>query len=515
MQQLGRYELVKVVGVGGMAEVFDAYSVGAGGFRRRVALKRLLPFVADDAAIVRMFFDEARICSALHHPGIVSIVDFGVVDGVPFQVMEFVDGPNAGQAARKLARRGAPMPEVIALHICRAVAHALAYAHAASDAEGPLGIVHRDVKPGNVLLSWEGDVKVADFGIALGRVRSERTEAGHVKGTASFMAPEQLTKQAVDGRADVFALGCVLHYFLAGKSPMTTLGSSAGLLLGEQTPIDPTIAADVAGVIRTATKGSPADRFASMMAMAEALDALLELRGARDLQRDLAAWLTPLRAEWASTEQRGSVGLELTPASGSTGERAFVTRRMVQVENPKIQAPHRPAWWAALLAFGVLVAAIVVAVRVGRREPQPIGGTSARPLASSEAPSRTPPLVSHGADDATEPAVRASGAPSTTGGPTGVAMPSVVRSTPTRAPVASAPEGTGFVRFRVSGEGTATQILVDGVPRGFAPRILELPIGSHKIAFAEGDRTFGARSIDVGIEFSRRAPKDIEVPSAP
>ena len=153
-----------------MAQVIEAVAFGHAGFERRVAIKRLLPQHARDGERRRMFFDEARIGSRMHHGGIVPIFDYGLIDGSEFMAMEYVEGLDALRAVSGSTPDIVPMPEGIALHITAEIAHALAYIHDLRDEDNrALGIVHRDVSPPNILLSWNGDVKLSDFGIALSR----------------------------------------------------------------------------------------------------------------------------------------------------------------------------------------------------------------------------------------------------------------------------------------------------------------------------------------------------------
>src|SRR6185369_12337045 len=185
-----RYRLVRTIASGGMAQVLEAVCQGMDGFERRVAIKRLLPQHLRDGGRRRMFFDEASIGSRLHHGGVVQIFDYGLIDGAAFIAMEFVDGVDALRA--------------VSLHVISEVAHALAYIHDVKDEHGePLGIVHRDVSPQNILLSWDGDVKLSDFGIALSLGREEHTAEGVVKGKMPYMPPEQALGKRVDSAADV------------------------------------------------------------------------------------------------------------------------------------------------------------------------------------------------------------------------------------------------------------------------------------------------------------------------
>src|SRR3954463_12482837 len=179
-----------------MATVIEAVASGHGGFERRVAIKRLLPQHARDGERRRMFFEEARLGSRMHHGGIVPILDYGLIDGSEFMAMEYVDGLDALRAVSGATPDIVPMPEGIALHITAEIAHALAYIHDLRDDENrSLAIVHRDVSPPNILLSWNGDVKLSDFGIALSR--SNAAEEGAIQGKLHYRAPEQARGEPV------------------------------------------------------------------------------------------------------------------------------------------------------------------------------------------------------------------------------------------------------------------------------------------------------------------------------
>src|SRR5215471_14592407 len=173
-----------------MAQVIEAVASGHGGFERRVAIKRLLPQHARDGERRRMFFEEARIGSRMHHGGIVPILDYGLIDGSEFMAMEYVEGLDALRAVSGPTPDIIPMPEGIALHVTAEIAHALAYIHDLRDDENrALAIVHRDVSPPNILLSWNGDVKLSDFGIALSRGGDGEDTAplGGVQGKLHYM----------------------------------------------------------------------------------------------------------------------------------------------------------------------------------------------------------------------------------------------------------------------------------------------------------------------------------------
>jgi serine/threonine protein kinase len=307
-----RYQMVRRLGAGGMAEVYEAVMIGAHGFTRRVAVKQIAAELALIPGLIDQFLDEARLAARLHHAGIVGVLDYGVVDGRPFQVLEFVDGVNASELR---GRAGGRLPVEIALIIAADVAHALDHAHRATDGGRHLGLVHRDVKPGNLLVSWDGDVKLSDFGIAWAHDRAAPTETGVVRGTVPFMAPEQRLRGALDGRTDVYGLGCALHVMLAGASPVEAPAAIAASLLGEPPTIAPEVPADLAAVIARACAPRPDDRFATAGDLADALGRLLAQRLDRDARGHLRGFLATLRP----TRRRPGLldqllGVELVPA---------------------------------------------------------------------------------------------------------------------------------------------------------------------------------------------------------
>jgi serine/threonine-protein kinase len=342
MERVGRYRLERAIGRGGMAEVFEAVAEGEDGFRRRVAVKRVLPNGDPGGARTRMFLDEARIAAQLHHGNIVAVLDYGVVDGAPFQVLEFVDGADAARLAELGAAAGAPMPVEVALYVCAAVAHALAYAHDARDADGrALSIVHRDVSPSNVLVSWAGDVKLTDFGIALAANRTEKTADGITKGKLLYMSPEQATLAGVDARTDVFALGCTLHALVAGESPLAGEGVLMGALAGAALPLASDLPDDVRALVAKATATARARRYEDAHALAAALGRALRARLEEDPRLVAQRWLARVRPGAAPV--RGALDalldLELVLGPGPDDVRCFQSTRATQAVGP--QAPAR------------------------------------------------------------------------------------------------------------------------------------------------------------------------------
>jgi serine/threonine protein kinase len=228
---LGDYLLGERIGAGGMAEVFEAIRQGPRGFRKTVALKRILPRAAEDRAFVSMFVHEAQLVARLDHPNIVQVFDFGESDGELYLAMELVRGVSLGRLMRTLAGRSEALPIETALYVARDVARALTFAHGQRDDEGALlGLVHRDVSPGNVLISAAGHVKLTDFGIAHTHARERHTGERNLRGKIGYMSPEQVTGQPLDDRSDVFTLSIILAEMLTGET-LFAEGSDLDVLL--------------------------------------------------------------------------------------------------------------------------------------------------------------------------------------------------------------------------------------------------------------------------------------------
>jgi serine/threonine-protein kinase len=218
-QKLGRYELVRRLAVGGMAEIYLARLPGVGleGFEKLVVLKRILPQHALDPELLRMFTDEARLSATLTNPHVTEVYDVGADAEAPFFAMEYVHGQNLRQL---LHAHGGPLPIPHAVGIVAAAAAGLHYAHEKRGPGGePMHIVHRDVSPSNVLVSYDGAVKVSDFGIAKWAHQRTQTQEGALKGKFAYMSPEQCRGRALDARSDVFALGTILYELTTGRSP--------------------------------------------------------------------------------------------------------------------------------------------------------------------------------------------------------------------------------------------------------------------------------------------------------
>jgi serine/threonine-protein kinase len=215
--KFGKYSLVDRIAVGGMAEIFLARQAGLEGFEKTIVIKRIRPHLSKQASFVKMFLNEAKLAAQLNHPNIVQIYDLGKIGESYFIAMEYIFGRDMRRIIPKADSLGIPFPMVYALKIASSVCEGLYYAHQKVDLYGnPLNIVHRDVTPENIFVSFDGTVKVLDFGIAKAANQIEQTRAGEIKGKLSYMSPEQCMGKLLDCRSDIFSLGVVLYEWLTG-----------------------------------------------------------------------------------------------------------------------------------------------------------------------------------------------------------------------------------------------------------------------------------------------------------
>jgi serine/threonine protein kinase len=326
---LGPYELGERLGLGGMAEVFVAYRAGPHGFAKKVALKRILPELAQDPRFVAMFCDEARISAPLCHPNIVQVIDFGESQGELFMAMEYVEGVSLAKLLRYVSGRRERFPLGAALFIAHEVLSGLAFAHSACDENGnPLHIVHRDVSPGNVLIGRAGDVKLADFGIVRSAYVDRRTYPGELKGKVGYMSPEQVMGVEVDPRSDLFTVGIILSEMLiarplfSGQNEFDILTKiyEADISAIERYGAD--LSPSVRDVLRQALAKAPNDRFESARDFADALRRLAHVAQIAMDDSELVPWLSTLG---------------VLPSRSGTHE---VTRLPTQLEPAAVQSPR-------------------------------------------------------------------------------------------------------------------------------------------------------------------------------
>jgi serine/threonine protein kinase len=331
-QRLGRYQLVRRLAVGGMAEIYLAQLSGVGieGFEKLVVIKRILPQHALDAELLRMFVDESRLSATLTHPHVTEVYDVGTDGETPFFAMEYVPGANLRQLMQAHARTpgegdtAVPLPLAQAIGIVAAAAAGLHYAHEKRGPGGdPLHIVHRDVSPSNVLVSYDGAVKVSDFGIAKWAYQRTQTQEGALKGKFAYMSPEQCRGKPLDARSDVFALGTILYELTTGLSPFgaaTDFDTLNNLVAGPPRPprwtgereYPPALEA----IVMRALAREPADRTPSAQALQVELEAFARAERLEVSTVALAELMQRLFADdlasWRAAQREGkSLGAHL------------------------------------------------------------------------------------------------------------------------------------------------------------------------------------------------------------
>jgi tetratricopeptide (TPR) repeat protein len=393
LNSLGRYRLTSRIATGGMAEVFLARAVDAlGAEGPAVAVKRLLPHLARDANVVRMFLNEARITAQIRHPNVVRVIELGQHGSEPFIAMELLEGRTWAELRQRAADGGRRMPLGVALCILTQACRGLDAAHKATSDDGrPLALVHRDFTPDNIHVGTSGQVKVIDFGIAKTASLSAGTEPGTLKGKYFYMSPELILAKPVDHRADVFAAGVMLYEQLCGRRPFT--GTSveevvAKIASGKPTPPtqhDPSVSTALEALCLTALHRNPDARFPSLEAFADAIEALggeATVASPAEVAAYVAALFPPAapsgaqpapaprpsapRARWENSLDA------LTGSPANTGAGAFPPRAPAPPPQPPPSAlvprRRRPRW---RLGAAVGVVGLLVGAALALRHPEP------------------------------------------------------------------------------------------------------------------------------------------------
>lgn len=446
---LGRYEIVERLAAGGMGEVFIGRFVGPGGFVKPVAVKRIHPHLASDETFIQMLLDEARVASAIQHPNIVATLDVGCEDGQHYVAIQYVSGNPLSRLIREMKGRGDTLPPWLVAWIGAGVASALHAAHEARSLEGsPLGIVHRDVSPANVILSDAGHPMLLDFGVAKAAQKMHQTEHGQLKGKLPYMAPEVFHGAEVDRTIDVYSLGVMLYESLTGVSPFSRSNDVETIMALQQGTV---------GAPGTLASGID-ERLESVVLTAMAHDRAARFRGADEVERELRQWARSVGAShdaaaaaaWiaevvptrlhARRELLARVGsssstprvvvapareLASSEADAETATEAGptipgVTRAMVR-ERPPRGASRATGALAALAAAAATSVLVVGAVWAMRQSASPVPAPTLGVAATSSA--TEDPVVS-AAPSAPDPPVAAAPAPS--------AAPLVVTAAPAR-----------------------------------------------------------------------------------
>lgn len=481
--RLGRYDLIGRLGQGGMAEVFLAVSTSpVGDVHKLVVIKRVRETLRDDADFIRMFLDEARISARINHPNVVHTYAVEVEDGVPLIVMEYLDGVPLQAIAKRLADR--PWQE--RLPLVWALTQALIglhYVHEFCDYDGlPLGLVHRDIKPGNIFVTFEGQVKVLDFGIAKATMTTDPTTSHAIKGTVRYMAPEMVdAKTEIDRRADVFACGVVLWELVTGRplweglNPLQILRRLANGDIPSLVSMDPMIPAEVGAICRRAMAADPDARQWAADELREDIEAFLHEQPGPLQASTLAALVTDHYRE--EREQRAQAIRARLTRKDTEPLRVHVGDTLPMIWTPTTgpgpPAPAVAAWWrhAKWVAGGAILVGVAVAWPM-------IGGlASDRPPAAADAKAEAPAALAAPAAD--EPSVGAA---------------------PTTPDVGATGASTDRVEMRVAATPPSASLYLDGEPLQGNPAVISIERGDaahHIEARAEGYETKTALVVPV------------------
>jgi eukaryotic-like serine/threonine-protein kinase len=348
-----RYEIDSRLASGGMAEVWRARIRGASGFQKRIVIKTMLTHLASRPDLVQMFVNEAAFAGALGHRNIAHVFDFGLIEGRHFIAMEYVPGVTLRFARKRMLARRERLPIATTLHVMADVCDALESVHGLTDAQGALGLIHRDLSPDNIIVSTSGSAKLIDFGAARATLRTPLPTS--FVGKYRYAAPERIRREAEDARSDIYSAGVILYECLTGTRPFD--GTDAELIraVDSRRPCDPrlrdrALPASVAAMVMKAMAQRPEDRFASARELGVALRACLAKLGASSKERDVTAALAavietraetppPLLIAPATTAEPSAPTSDPRPADSSSDVDALCEVEIVEASGP-IQTPE-------------------------------------------------------------------------------------------------------------------------------------------------------------------------------
>ncbi len=381
--RFGKYLLLDKIAVGGMAELYRAKIIGVQGFEKLIAVKRILPHLTTEDELIKSFIDEAKLAALLNHPNIVQIYDFGHMESSYFLAMEYLIGKDLRFIAKRSKERDLPLGLEHALFIASRVCSALEYAHNLKDFQGkPLHLVHRDISPQNVFITYDGQVKIVDFGIAKAATQSTMTQVGMIKGKVAYMSPEQAVGKAIDHRSDIFAAGTVLYEMLTGNRMLEgdTLTILTRLREGQYVPPGDAIKdlpPKLKSILERALAKDLEDRYQSSADMLADLEECMYDLSLRPSARGLSLCMKDLFEEEIDQEEK-VMHREETERNAShkqteTTDTASVPSRLgeVTVVIPKDEAPavgeakKRGVMYGGIAA-GLAAVILVIALFVGR-----------------------------------------------------------------------------------------------------------------------------------------------------
>jgi serine/threonine protein kinase/thioredoxin-like negative regulator of GroEL len=383
--QLGKYLLLDKMAVGGMAELFRAMITGAEGFEKLVAIKKILPHMATQEEFVEAFIDEAKLAALLHHQNIVQIYDFGCLDSTYFIAMEYLFGKDLRAISQKGHKEGHPLSLDDNLFIFSQVCAGLDYAHQLKDYQGePLNIIHRDISPPNILVTYEGSTKIVDFGIAKAATQTTMTQIGMVKGKIAYMSPEQAAGKAIDRRSDIFSCGILLYEMVTGRrmfegDTLHILSQVKDCIFEQPEHARSDLPDDLYDILHRALQKDPGDRYQSCKEMAADVEECMYKNSMHPTTQCIAKDLKELFAEEIAAEEMtmreiASMGLPHVAeprkaVSEQSAQQVDAEGLISRVESSEIPASERvkPSQGMSRnlwLGFGSLLGAVIALVLV-------------------------------------------------------------------------------------------------------------------------------------------------------
>ncbi len=491
-QTLGKYTLVRKLATGGMAEVFLARADGPMGFQKKLVVKRILPHFGEDQNFINMFLSEARLAAELNHPNVVQIFDFGQTDGTYYIAMEFIDGPNLRSLNKAARETVGPISLPLCARIVALAAEGLGYAHDLKDPTGQvMNLVHRDISPDNVLVSRTGSVKVVDFGIAKASTQPHLTKSGVIKGKLAYMPPEQLAREPLDRRADIFALGVVLYELAVGQMPFdaTSEVSIIQAIMGSEpltrasqkrTDLPPALDA----IIARCLEKDPSKRYSTCRELQHDLERFIASTGEVVSVADVGRLVEHLfpedhEATLQNVMPPGGLPLDKTfPSQPSSGEKPappVPTHSGTGVSGTIVRAEPSKSKTPLLAGIGVVAAiALAIGAYFALKPPPPVEPPTVTPIV----PIALPPVATEDAGRAVEAVIVDAGAMAEVVDAGAEAPPDAGRT------AIPAPPKMGRIDFRIRPVG---RVYLDGRFLGETPLGKEIPatVGSHTVKVIE------------------------------
>ena len=369
-KRFGKYLLLDQIAVGGMAELYRAMITGVQGFEKLIAVKKLLPHLSVEEELVKSFIDEAKLAALLHHQNIVQIYDFGSVEKSYFIAMEYLFGKDLRDIMKKAKQHEPPLSLEYALYILSRVSAGLHYAHNLKDFQGkPLSIIHRDISPQNIFITYEGDVKIVDFGIAKAATQSTMTQVGMIKGKVAYMSPEQADGKVIDYRSDIFSLGIILYELVTGEKMFT--GDTMQVLSkvrSAEFPSPEEVIKDVPEklyeIFNQSLVKDPEQRYSSCNKMLSDLEEAMYAFSKRPTARGLSEFMKDIFKEEIAEEERtmsALAGMDFEAASEAT---VVPTGRIKKSEKvrPVSEVDEEEKPFPKKLLFAALGGIVIIAV---------------------------------------------------------------------------------------------------------------------------------------------------------